>query len=479
MSKKTCLWSIWDSNNPPKQPIRSLAINMLWWMDFIINIVLYPIYFIIGKICQYVIGGELYDLANKGLMRYILDLNINNPNKKIVYFRLANLKMGLVKDLYLTKNLCKFGMDKIKRGKVYERLTIFFGNGAFTTYDTKLWKIHREEFYKMVTSEKLHKYAPIYYYSLANAIKKEINKSSIVDLYTFLPHVNLIAFCQTYFKIDVSPYADKIILPMNRLLKYINNAMDPVFIRFGTQYTNFKRDIDTVHKFLENLMHDAIEKNTGDEDLLKAFTSGIMTKEQLVQFMISIVLGGHEGTSRTIMGIICSMLNNDKIVHKLREELDDYFSVSSLSHNIIKLPYLQNIVNEGLRLYPPVWICSREVLEDITVDDIVIKKNTQLMLSPLLIHRDPNIWGKDAEEFIPERYETMKKYKNNIFFPFLLGPENCTGEKLAILEISLFVVEIFKNYNVKIITNIINPHSAGTFRITDSYLVKLEQIEEI
>lgn len=470
MSEETVLWSIKNLKNPLNDKVESKAINVIKCLDYIGNTILMPFNWILGTNYNNIIGGDLHELSDKGILRYIIDLGIKNPDKDIIYFRLANLNMCLINNVDLTKNICNRKMDEVKRGKVYERLTIFFGKGAFTTFDKNLWNIHRNEFYKMVTNRKLIEYTPIFYDKLVKTIDNIIgNNGEIYDLAVVLPQINLIAFCWTYFGIDVSSTANELILPLNRLLKYINNSIDPVFIPIGSQYLNFKKDIKIVHDYLENLMKICVESNIGDVDFIKIFKSDVMSTRELVEFMISIVLGGHEGTSRLLIGVLCSMARNKNIIDKLRNELkSSIYDIENnkVSYDIIKLSYLKYIVNEGCRLFPPVWICSREALVDLQIDDIMIKKGTQIFLSPLIIHRDEKIWGTTAEQFIPERYETLSGYRNNIYFPFLVGSENCTGEKLAILEASLFIVAIFSKYDIEIMNHEINPEAAGTFRIT-------------
>lgn len=477
-NNNTFLWSVQNPIHPSPKKVQSNAITICKFIDSILDIVFYPINWYYNTNYESIIGGNLYELADKGLLRYILDLNIKHPDQKIIHFKLANLKMSLITDIHLAKKILSYKMDIVKRGEVYNRLTCFFGNGAFTNQDQLLWKLHRDNFYKMVTIAKLKKYTPIFYQSLILAINNELKISNRVDLITFLSRINLISFCKTYFDIDITEDASTLITPLNRLLKYINNAMDPVFMPFGQQYNDFTQDIKIVHNYLEKLMRNTIERNTGDEDLINAFKSGEMSTQQLVEFMISIVLGGHEGTSRMLMGGICSILKNQNIINKLKCEIDVYLDKTNgkFKHSITKVSYCKYLINEAARLFPPVWICSREAREELHIDDIIIPQKTQMMFSPLLLHRDSKIWGPTCEEFIPERFENLKEYRNNIYFPFLIGPENCTGEELAKIEYILGIIALFYNYKLEIVNDTINPESAGTFRITDSYIIDIKPL---
>lgn len=111
------------------------------------------------------------------------------------------------------------------------------------------------------------------------------------------------------------------------------------------------------------------------------------------------------------------------------------------------------IVNEVLRLYPPVVELSRLVEEETRLGEYTIPADTQVMLPVVMIHRDPKYWGEDANEFNPNRFAegVSKATKGNlIYYPFGWGPRNCIGQNYALLEAKLALVDILRNFSFEI-----------------------------
>ncbi|GIY64975.1 cytochrome P450 3A7 [Caerostris extrusa] len=129
----------------------------------------------------------------------------------------------------------------------------------------------------------------------------------------------------------------------------------------------------------------------------------------------------------------------------LRGELD-YYSVN-------KLQYLDQVLQESLRLYPPVYLfVSRECGEDVDLGEIKLKKGMGIQVPSYHLHRDPELWGTDASEFKPERFSPENKSKIHpmAFQAFGQGPRNCVGMRFAYMEAKLALARLLSKYKFKI-----------------------------
>lgn len=107
---------------------------------------------------------------------------------------------------------------------------------------------------------------------------------------------------------------------------------------------------------------------------------------------------------------------------------------------------MQMILHEVLRLYPPATSMARAVKKEIK---ITFPAGVDLMLPILLVHHDHELWGDDAEQFNPERFEggVSKATKNSaIFFPFGGGPRLCIVYNFALLEAKLALSLILQRF---------------------------------
>lgn len=113
------------------------------------------------------------------------------------------------------------------------------------------------------------------------------------------------------------------------------------------------------------------------------------------------------------------------------------------SETIEKMPYLYNICREILRLFPPVAVTIRVAVKDTTICGQFIPQNTTIMIPPWAVNGNTELWGSDAAEFNPERWQrTMinpsaadSKSTNYQFLTFLHGPRSCIGQSFAMGEL--------------------------------------------
>lgn len=110
---------------------------------------------------------------------------------------------------------------------------------------------------------------------------------------------------------------------------------------------------------------------------------------------------------------------------------------------------LTMVIQEVLRLYSPVFFLAREVLETITLKNIVIPKGVVLQIPVPFLHQNPDIWGPDAHKFNPERFASgVLKACNSphAYMPFGLGPRICVGQHLAITELKVILFLILSKF---------------------------------
>ena len=108
------------------------------------------------------------------------------------------------------------------------------------------------------------------------------------------------------------------------------------------------------------------------------------------------------------------------------------------------------IINESLRLYPPVSNFTRKVERKVKLGNLVLPANMTLIIPTLALHRDPQVWGEDAHIFKPERFkEGVAKATNNnpaVYLPFGLGPRNCVGMNFATTEVKIVLSMVLQRY---------------------------------
>lgn len=104
------------------------------------------------------------------------------------------------------------------------------------------------------------------------------------------------------------------------------------------------------------------------------------------------------------------------------------------------------VINESMRLYPPVLNVLRSVAKDCRVGGVLLPGGMEIQISPLVIHHDLGAWGEEAQLFSPERFAAAAG-GGAAFLPFGAGPRQCVGQGLAMLEAKLALSMILQRYS--------------------------------
>lgn len=168
----------------------------------------------------------------------------------------------------------------------------------------------------------------------------------------------------------------------------------------------------------------------------------------------NLILTASESTAETIIWAVSLLLNHPDILKLAQDELDSKVGKSKWirESDLNNLPYLQAIVKETLRLYPPGPLSGpREATEDCYVGDYFVPKGTRLIVNLWKLHRDPRIW-KDPSEFKPERFidDCQHNYKgqNYEYIPFSAGRRMCPAVNYGLLVVHLTLARLIHSFDI-------------------------------
>src|SRR5262249_5008497 len=124
------------------------------------------------------------------------------------------------------------------------------------------------------------------------------------------------------------------------------------------------------------------------------------------------------------------------------------------------------VIEESMRLCPPVWAVAREAAQEDEIAGYRIPARSTIIVSPYVTHRHPEFWEQperfDADRFSPERVAQRPK---GAYFPFLGGPHQCIGNEFALLEMCLVVAMVLQCFDVELLPDqAIVPKAALTLR---------------
>ena len=158
--------------------------------------------------------------------------------------------------------------------------------------------------------------------------------------------------------------------------------------------------------------------------------------------VMTLVVAGHETTAGLLNWIWYLLSRHPRVQTKLSEELLHIQWDGAPSMDVLpRYVYTRNLIDEALRLYPPLWLMTRKALKDDYLGEYFVPAGTEIYISPYLIQHSPRLWMV-PERFDPERMAVVHAGDGHglELCPFGAGPRNCIGEHFARVEIQLHLM---------------------------------------
>lgn len=173
-----------------------------------------------------------------------------------------------------------------------------------------------------------------------------------------------------------------------------------------------------------------------------------MDEEQLIDEIFILFTAGHETTSNALTFTFQLLAQHPEWQEKIYQEIIENKSDSEdLMQMVMSSKVCQQVIEEAIRLYPPVYFIDRVNVEEDEFKEMIFKKDSNLLFSIYEIHRHPELWER-ANEFLPERFEDGARKFSSQYFPFGAGPRKCIGNNFAMFEMIIAVTELIKTYKV-------------------------------
>lgn len=178
-----------------------------------------------------------------------------------------------------------------------------------------------------------------------------------------------------------------------------------------------------------------------------------MTPQQLHDEAMTLFLAGHETTAQMLSWTWYALSENPAAEARLHEELHGVLGGRPAgAADFPRLPYLQAVMNEVLRLYPPAYILAREAVEPCEIGGYKLSVGSTVVLSQWITQRDPRYFD-DPDAFRPERW--LDGLENRLppgaYFPFGDGPRRCIGQGFALLEAAIVTATLAQKFSFRMV----------------------------
>lgn len=180
-----------------------------------------------------------------------------------------------------------------------------------------------------------------------------------------------------------------------------------------------------------------------------------ITEEEIKEEVDTIMFEGHDTTAAAVSFALCLLACHPHIQNRVYEEQQDIFGDvkrAATFADTLQMNYLERVILETIRLYPPVPVIAREVHENVKLasQPLTIPAGSTVVISTYLIHHRGDIYENpaqfDPDNFLPSRTQNRHYYA---YIPFAAGPRSCVGRKYAMLKMKILLSTIIRNYRIK------------------------------
>ncbi len=377
-------------------------------------------------------------------------------------------------------------VQSILLNQKYERarlVKLVLGDGLLSS-DGDYWRSQRR-----LISPQFHEHCMPHFVPMivdaTNATFERWHQSGRIDVSFEMRRLTLDVIVRAMFSLSIGDKLDELSDAVTVLIEDLGTLGGSLF-NLQEQITpernaRFQRALKCVDNFAHELLASRRVKSQQNRDLVslllnaKDESTGMpLNEKQLRDEIVTMLLAGHETTAITLAWAIDLLARNAAARERLRTEVDHAISGRSPQYDDLNsLNYARMVIDETLRLNPPVWFMMRKAEVDSELGGYFIPANTSVLISPYTTHRHKEFW-KDPDSFDPERFsqEQSKTRHRYAYVPFSTGRHHCLGHAFAMMETQFILAMIAQHWQLTPMSDRIEPNPAITYRQRGELMVK-------
>ncbi|WP_095042475.1 cytochrome P450 [Candidatus Promineifilum breve] len=298
---------------------------------------------------------------------------------------------------------------------------------------------------------------------------------TVVDMLVEMRRLALLIFMGTLVDVEFGPDMERLWRPILRAIKYISPGLWiiwPDMPRFG-----YARALAQLDDYLYGLIRERRQRVAAEEtgepsastaanatDLLTPMVRNpAMTDDLIRDQILTMLIAGHD-TSTALLAWALHLLGlYPEIMDKARAEVASVVGGEDITlAHVDRLEYLDTVIKETLRLYPPIHVGNRFVTEDTTISGYDLTAGTRVMASIYLSHRDERYWDA-PQEFCPERFgPDGARVPPFTYIPFGGGPRVCIGATFAQIEAKVVLARLIQQFTLTSEGRKVHPYMGAT-----------------
>ncbi len=351
---------------------------------------------------------------------------------------------------------------KETRGQQLLRAVI--GDGLITSEDDA-WRRQRRLSQPAFHKERIAAFAPL----MARAARETVarwHSGTTIDVAEEMSRLTLTIVGRALLSTDLADSASAVGPALTFLLQEMTERSTSIVdLIVGTEAPTcrnrrFKKAVSELDRVVAGTIAQRRRDPGEHEDLLALLMAarddeaGAMSDKLLRDQIMTMILAGHETTANALAWTFYLLSKNPAVERRARDEISAVLGDREPSlEDLPRLRFVRATIEESMRLYPPVWLLARSVMDDDEIQGYRIPGGTFVFAAPWVTHRHPAIWP-NPEGFDPERFLDEKACAERprfAYFPFSAGARQCIGNTFALMEAEIILATVLQRFRLDLL----------------------------
>jgi cytochrome P450 len=403
---------------------------------------------------------SMFFSAQVGVLQYLL--NLQRQYGDVVRLPGFGVPAHLITHPDGVKHVLQDHNRNYPKSETYQQMKMILGNGLVTS-EGDFWLKQRRLAQPAFHRQRIAAFAE----TMTEATARMLDRwqpNTTINLSNEMMALTMQIIAKTMFSADLSTQSDSIGQHVGEAFRAYDKLSGariklPAFLP-TPQRRRFQKAKAAIDQVVYSLIEQHRQSNQDHGDLLSMLmlskdeeTGQGMTDQQLRDEVLTIFLAGHETTSNALSWTFYLLSKHPEVARRLRAEINDVLGGRTPGiHDLPHLKYTLMVIEESMRILPPVWSIERRALADDTIGGYHIPAGSVIYLSQYVTHRHPEFWpnpeGFDPERFSPEQVAARPR---SAYFPFAAGPRQCIGNSFALMEAQLILAMVVQRYQLDLV----------------------------
>lgn len=304
------------------------------------------------------------------------------------------------------------------------------------------------------------------------------------DMLVEMRRLALLILMGTLFKVNFTPDLDRLWHAVLGVIEYISPGLWIMWPNMPRpKYNRAIREMDDylygiIHRRRADLLSHPADIEAGDL-LGKLIVTPGMTDDLIRDQLLTMLIAGHDTSTALLAWVLYLLGKHPDVYARTQDEVNDVLGATNdpiRLDQLERLTYLDQVIKETLRLYPPIHVGNRRALTDVQVQGYQVQAGTRVMYSIYLTHRDTRHWPA-PERFDPDRFgKDNDKRPPFAYVPFGGGPRICIGAAYAQVEAKIVLARLLQTYDLALLNGPqVRPYMGATLEPRPGVLMRVQR----